>query len=175
MWIDWNINKSPLSIIELINKTTSKRITKAHKDIRIESYTQEFVIKRLPLVNRVINFFTRNPVQVLFVKLNVKTINIKNNSSRKVILLFPYRPEMEVIGLGSILDLPIKVYSSTEDFMYRFAYDLNKSHNLYIDDTLKIKLDIALSIKPTKVYHDAALDKHIYHVLINIDKLKVKV
>jgi hypothetical protein len=168
----WGKKDNPLSTKQMLANTDPQRILRAQTQVRIESYTQDFIIKKLGLIDKIKNFFSKNKVNTLFVKFNVNTHNIKNGNKHLVILVVPYYKNMSTRVLS---DVPIQVYSDTADFKFRFAYELFTRGNCYTDEVVTKKLGVALSIKPTKVrpLNSPQFDKHIYSVISQIDKLKV--
>ncbi|BES79928.1 structural protein [Yersinia phage YerA41] len=169
----WLSGRTPLTTRQLLENTEPKRIKRALTQIQLVSYKQEFIIRKLPLFKRIKAFFTNSNVNVVFVKFTVETRNKVNGNQHFVILEIPYLKELSSKTLS---DIPIKVYSDTMDLKYRFVYELNKTNNLYYDSSLKNVLGIALTEKPTKVTPKgvAMFDKHIYAVISNINKLKIK-
>lgn len=171
--LKWLSRIVPLTTSELLANTDQKRIRRAQSQIEIVGYEQEFIIRKLPLYKRIVSFLTRNPVNTVFVKFIIATKNIKNGNNHQVILEFPYLKNMSSYALSSI---PIKVYSSTADFKFRFAWELNQLNNIYLNEEIKNKLGIALTEQPAKVkpLGSPQLDKHLYAVISNIDRLQIK-
>jgi hypothetical protein len=82
---------------------------------------------------------------------------------------------MDKYRLSSI---PIKVYSTTDDFKYRMTYSLNKSDNIYLNDEISTRLGIALTEPITDPRAKTKsggyqYDKHLFYVLENIDRIKL--
>jgi len=167
------LSSDPLTTKELLKNTDEARIKRAQKQIKIISNKQEFIIKKLSLFKRIVSFFSRDPVNTVFIKFTVLTQNTENNHKHYVVLVVPYLKDMSLYKLSN---LPIKVYSTTADFKYRFAWEINQSNNIYTDASITKKLGVALTTKPTKVRPLGVpmLDKHLYAVISNIDKLQVK-
>lgn len=168
----WSSKKLPLTTAQLLVNTDRARIRRANLQVKIVKYEQEFIIKKISLINRIKNFFTRAPVNTLFVKFTVSTFNVKNKNRHKVIVVIPYLKGMDKYKLSEV---PIQVYSDTADFKYRFAWELKDSSNLFTDAAITKKLGIALEEKPTDVrpLGSKQLDKHLYAVVSNIDKFQV--
>ena len=169
---NWLSGKSPLTTEEMLKNTDRARIKRAQTQVQITSYDQEFIIKKLSLWKRLKSFFTRKPVNTVFVKFVVHTVNKKNGNKHKVALVIPYLKDMNSRTLSKI---PIQVYSNTADFKFRFAWELNQTNNLYTNKIITEKLGIAITEKPTKVkpLNSPQLDKHLYAVITRIDKLKI--
>lgn len=169
----WLSGRTPLTTRQLLDNTEPRRIKRALTQIQLLSYKQEFVIRKLPLFKRIKAFIKNGPVNVVFVKFTVETRNKENGNRHFVILEIPYLKELSTKSLS---DIPIKVFSDTLDLKYRFVYELNKTNNLYYDDSMKESLGIALTEKPTKVTprNVAMFDKHLYAVISNINKLKIQ-
>jgi hypothetical protein len=170
--LGWLTKKAPLSTSQLLKNTDHKRIQRANTEIRIASYNYHFVIKKLPLGKRILSFFTKSPVNVVFVRIMVYTKNIKNGNNHWVILELPYVKNMTSTNIA---DLPIKVYSDTMDLKFRFAWELHQTKKLFVDEDLKRKLGIALTQRPVDVtpLGSKQFDKHLYHVITNIHRLTI--
>lgn len=169
----WLSGKTPLTTRQLLDNTEPRRIKRALTQIQLVSYKQEFVIRKLPLFKRIKAFLKNTPVNVVFVKFTVETRNKISGNKHFVILEIPYLKELSTKTLS---DIPIKVFSDTLDLKYRFVYELNKTNNLYYDDSIKESLGIALTEKPTVISPRgiAMFDKHLYAVISNINKLKIQ-
>lgn len=171
-WI--NPKRNPLTTRELLVNTDKRRISRAFSQISIKSYTQQFILKKLSLFQKIKSFFTKDKVFTLFVRFEVETFNKTNDHKHKVILVVPYMKDMNTRKLS---ELPIQVYSSTRDFKFRMAYNLHLLGNVYTDEVIIKKLGEALTVKPTVVVPKdlEMFDKHLYYVISNIDRLKVVV
>lgn len=165
------LKKTPLTTRELLESTSQARIHRSKTQIRITNVQVDFIIKKLTLWNKIKTFFTRNPVNTLFVRFIVSTNNKFNGENYKTVLVLPYMKDMM---LKNLMDVPIQIYSTVPDLKYRFAYVLNKTNNLYLTNQTKSQLGIALSERPRMTNPDEIpqMDKHIYHSVMNIDRYK---
>lgn len=167
--------KTPLSVRQLLENTDRPRI-KRSDDIRIMNYSYVFISKKLRLIDKIKSFFTKNKVNVLFVRFIVKTRNTKNGNTHFVVFLVPYMDKMDQYKLS---ELPIKIYSDTADFKFRMAHALNNTENLYVDNTTLRLLgpkvfDEPIKDKRTRLDSKGLqYDKHLYHVITHIDNLKL--
>jgi len=86
---------------------------------------------------------------------------VKSNSGNKYTVLIKIFPNFSI---NKFLSSKVQVFCSCADFMYRAAYNLNQTNNIFLNKNIEKHLGIALTEKPTRV-DTTPICKHIYAVL----------
>lgn len=72
--------------------------------------------------------------------------NRTNGNVNKVVLEVP-----PTASISELLKSKVKIYCTCSDFMFRAAYNLSKTGNLFLNSTVETRLGEAIIVKPTKV------------------------
>lgn len=115
-------------------------------DIDVELSSSTLVLTEAS--NKIVRWFRKlfkMPKIARFVHVFTCT-NRTNGNVNKVVLEVP-----PVANINELLHSKVRLYCSCGDFMFRSAYYLNKTGNLFLNSTTTARLGEAISTQPTKV------------------------
>lgn len=175
MKLRWTGRTKPYTAAQLIRGMDAGRQDRA-SDYKVKGYTTSLIIDPVitPATRR-----TKAKQAVVNIRIDFVVKHQKRGAAAKlhlVTVVMPYNTG-DVTELRDYLKKPVKVYSTTGDFKYRFAHILSKTGNLYLP-TKEIEKDFKVVLqKPPKVVNPSMLvmiDAATYACLKYLPKVKVK-
>lgn len=142
-----------LTIGDLID-IDSQRIDKSRK-LKVRLDTRFNVIKQETWLDKLFRLFKRGPKYIYY---RIYKFEVKSDSGNTYTVLIKVSPGFDE---RKFMKNKVQVFCSCADFMYRAAYNLNKSDNLVLIKSTRESLGKALSEAPTRV-QTTPVCKHVY-------------
>jgi len=146
--------------IRQLNQIDAGRIDRS-KDLRVKLVNSYKILQKTSFFQKILKFLGFKETLNYY---RLFKYAVKSNSGSTYTVFIQVSPGFK----QQFYDNKIKVFCSCADFMFRSAYNLNKSDNLFLNKATKIHLDKALEIAPTTVPGGTThICKHVYACLMD--------
>lgn len=116
------------------------------------------ILREESILGKILRFFKLKTLPIFY---KVVKYSVLSNSGSTYIVFIKVSPGFDI---NRFYRNKVQVFCNCADFKYRSAYILNKHDNVYINQSTKDFLGIALTTAPTKV-GTTPICKHIYAVI----------
>lgn len=138
------------------------------KNLKVRYVKTYQILKKNTLINKILKFLGLKYMLTFY---KVFKYIVQSDSGSQYTVFIKCSPGFD----KKILNNKVQVYCNCADFMYRSAYILNRTDNLYRNKYIDKALGIALTTKPTTVPGGTTVVcKHVYAVLQDFKNNLVK-
>lgn len=145
-----------LTIGDLMNIDDGRINRSKNLKVKLDSITN--VLKEESWLDKLFKLFRRGPKYIFYKVLKYK---VKSDSGNEYTVFIKVSPSFNE---RRFMANKVQVFCSCPDFMYRAAYELNKTGNLFLNKSTTDHLGIALTTPPTRI-NPTPICKHIYAVM----------